>query len=135
MGEDLDPLTTDTPVRLISHSGILIAMAGMIAAGSLAGFVFGGSFWGLGVIFGGVLSFVNYFWLARSTRAIFSPDSVATTGVLAAKYMLRYAALGAILLVVYLTDALPMAAVILGLAAFAFAVVIQGLKNIFASTF
>lgn len=135
MGEDFDPLTTDTGVKPISHSGILIAMAAMIVAGSVAGFVFGGRFWGLGVMFGGVLSFVNYFWLARSTRAIFSPNAISSTGVLAGKYMLRYAALGAVLLLVYLTGALPMAAVIMGLAAFAFAVVLQGLRNIFASTF
>jgi hypothetical protein len=135
MGEDFDPLTTDNGLKPISHSGILITMAAMIAAGSLAGFVFGGRFWGLGVMFGGVLSFANYFWLGRSTRAIFSPDAISSTGVLAAKYMLRYAALGAVLLLVYLTGALPIAAVILGLAAFAFAVVVQGLKNILASTF
>ena len=135
MGEDFDPLTTGTGVKPISHSGILMAMAAMIAAGSIAGFVFGGRLWGLGVMFGGVLSFINYFWLGRSTRAIFSPNAVSSSGVLAAKFMLRYAALGAVLLVVYLTGALPMAAVILGLAAFAFAVVVQGLKNIFASTF
>src|SRR5687767_13018682 len=106
MGEDSDPLTIDDEgVKPISHSGIFIIMAAMIAAGSLAGFAFGGRFWGLGVMFGGVLSFVNYFWLARSTRAVFRPDSIATTGVLAVKYMLRYAALGAVLLLVYLTGA------------------------------
>ena len=134
MGEDLDPLTTGSNSAAISHGGILILMAVLIGAGTLAGFAFGGTRFGFGVLFGGVLAFANYLWLDRSTRAIFSDAGTASTGILAVKYILRYAALGAVLLGVYLTDAVPVAAVILGLAAFAFAVVLQGLKNIISST-
>jgi hypothetical protein len=134
MGEDFESLTSE-PVALISHSGILIVMAVLIVAGATAGFIFGGRFWGLGVLFGGILSFANYLWLERSTRAIFNQTAIATTGMLAAKYILRYVAIGLILLLVYLTGSLPIAAVILGFAAFAFAVVIQGLKNIVSSSF
>jgi hypothetical protein len=135
MGEDFDPLTTESSVMPISHKGILIVMSVVIAAMAIAGFAFGGKFFGIGVLFGGVLSFANYFWLDRSTRAIFSETAVASTGILAAKYILRYAAIGLVLLLVHLTGAFPVAAVILGLASFAFAVVIQGLKNIFSSSF
>jgi hypothetical protein len=60
---------------------------------------------------------------------------MASTGILAIKYMLRYAAIGAVLLLIFLTDLLPVAAVIAGLAAFAVAVVVQGLRNIFTSSF
>ncbi|MEO6051644.1 MAG: ATP synthase subunit I [Pyrinomonadaceae bacterium] len=135
MSDDLDPLTNESTATPISHRGILMVMAIVIIAAAIAGFVFDGKAFGLGVLFGGVLSFANYFWLERSTRAIFSQTALATTGILAAKYILRYAAIGLILLLVYKTDAFPIAAVILGLASFAFAVVIQGLKNIFLSTF
>lgn len=134
MGEDLDPLTTESDVKPISHRGILIVMSVLIVAGAIAGFAFVGRSFGLGVIFGGILSFANYFWLERSTRAIFSQAAVASTGILAAKYILRYAAIGLVLLLIYMTGAFPVAAVILGLAAFAFAVVVQGLKNIFTSS-
>ncbi|MEP6787733.1 MAG: hypothetical protein ABJB40_04835, partial [Acidobacteriota bacterium] len=61
--------------------------------------------------------------------------AIATTGILAAKYILRYAALGVVLLLIYKVDVFPVAAVILGLASFAFAVVLQGLKNIISSSF
>lgn len=141
MGAGSDRLTSDgdtrqdEPISLVSHRGILIVMSVLVIAGALAGFVFGGRMWGFGVMIGGVLSFVNYFWLERSTRAMFDQAAIATTGILAAKYILRYAAIGLILLLVHLTGVLPVAAVILGLAAFAFAVVIQGLKNIFTSSF
>ncbi|MGE3467897.1 MAG: ATP synthase subunit I [Pyrinomonadaceae bacterium] len=119
-------------VAVISHRGILIIMAALIAAGTIVGFAFGGPRFGIGVVFGGILSFVNYFWLERSTRAMFEPAAIATSGILAAKYIFRYVAIGAVLLVTHWSDALPITAVILGLAAFAFAVVIHGLKNIFS---
>lgn len=134
MGDDLEPLTIDNTPQPIRHGGILVAMAGIIFAIAVAGFVLRGASFGFGVIFGGVLSFANYLWLDRSTRAIFSQNAMASTGILAAKYILRYAALGGILWLVHLTGAFPVVAVIAGLAAFAFAVVLQGLKNIFTSS-
>jgi len=134
MGEDLDPLTTESTARTISHRGILIVMATVIVLAAIAGGVFAGPNFALGVLFGGAISFANYFWLDRSTKAMFDQAAIASTGILAAKYILRYAALGTVLLAVYLTNAFPIVAVILGLSAFAFAVVVQGLKNIFTST-
>jgi hypothetical protein len=133
MGEELDPLTTGNAAA-ISHRGILLIMVGLVALGSIAGFVFGGSRFGAGVLFGGVLAFANYLWLDRSTKAIFSQTAIASTGILAAKYILRYVVIGLVLLLIYMTGALPVAAVILGLAAFAFAVVLEGLKNIISSS-
>ena len=133
MGEELEPLTTES-VAAVSHRGILIIMVVLVVVGSLAGFAFGGSRFGFGVLFGGVLAFANYLWLDRSTKAIFNQSAISSTGILAAKYILRYVALGLILLLVYLTGAVPVAAVILGLAVFAFAVVIEGLKNIISSS-
>lgn len=134
MNEDYDPLTTESTVTPISHRGILRVMAVLIGIGAIAGFAFGGVGFGVGVLFGGVLSFANYLWLERSTRAIFSQTAAASTGILAVKYILRYAAIGLVLLLIYWTGAFPVAAVILGLAAFSFAVVVQGLKNIFSSS-
>lgn len=134
MGEDIDPLTTESNVTPMSHRSIVLLMSVLIVAGTLAAFWFGGRLWGVGVLFGGVLSFVNYFWLDRSTRAMFDQTATATTGILAAKYILRYVAIGLVLFFIYTTDALPVAAVILGVAAFAFAVVLHGLKNIISSS-
>ena len=131
MGEDLEPLTA---VPVISHRGILIIMAGVVVLASVCGFVFGGSRFGIGVIFGGVLSFANYFWLERSTRAMFQPYAIATSGILAAKYIFRYVVIGGIVFLVFLTGAMPITAVILGLSAFALAVVIQGMRNIISNT-
>ena len=131
MGEDLEPLTA---VPVISHRGILIIMAVVVVLACVCGFVFGGSRFGIGVIFGGVLSFANYFWLERSTRAMFQPNAIATSGILAAKYIFRYVVIGGVLFLVFMTQAMPITAVILGLSAFAIAVVLQGMKNIISNT-
>ncbi|CAN5260570.1 hypothetical protein BH20ACI2_BH20ACI2_14980 [soil metagenome] len=135
MGEDFDPLITESAVKTISNRGIVIVMLVLIILGTLAGFAFGGRGVGAGVLTGGFLSVVNYFWLERSTRALFEQRAASTTTLLAAKYVLRYVAIGAVLLLIYMTGAVPIAAVIAGLSSFAIAVVIQGLKNIFTSSF
>lgn len=133
MGESIDPLTTDNSVKPLSHKGILTVMAAVVIAGAVLGFALQGTRFGIGISFGGVLAFVNYFWLERSTRAIFDNTAVNSAGWLAVKYILRYVAIGAVLLLICLTGVLPVTAVIVGLGAFAIAVVIQGLKNIFTS--
>jgi hypothetical protein len=108
-------------------------MAAVVVVGAAFGFALQGPRFGIGVLFGGLLAFVNYLWLERSTRAIFENTAISSTGWLATKYILRYVALGAVLLAVYLTHVLPVIAVIGGLGAFAIAVVIWGLKDIFKS--
>lgn len=107
-------------------------MAALVALGTIAGLLFQGARFGTGVVFGGVLSSVNYLWLDRSTRGMLGePTPMATTGILAMKYFLRYAAILGILVLIFWTDVLPVTAVILGLSAFAFAVVAEGLRSIF----
>jgi len=131
MGEDVDPLTTESDVKPISNRDVLILMAGLNILGSIAGFAIGGAAVGAGMTIGGLLAVVNYIWLDGSLRAMFEQRAGSGTLLLATKYILRYAALGGILLIIYLTAVVPVAPVILGLSSFAIAVVLQGLKNIF----
>ncbi len=118
---------------VMSGRGILIMMAVIVAGVAVAGFIFGGTAFGIGVLLGGGLSFVNYLWLARSTRAMFAENALPeTTATLAIKYFLRYAVILCLLLAIFWTNVLPVTAVILGLSAFAFAVVVHGVKSIFS---
>jgi hypothetical protein len=135
MGEDIDPLTTESTATLISNRGIVIVMLALIVFGTLAAFAIGGRGFGSGVLIGGILAIVNYFWLERSTRALFEQRAASSATLLAAKYIIRYVAIGGVLLLIYMTGAVPIVAVILGLSAFAIAVVLQGLKSIFTSSF
>jgi hypothetical protein len=66
-------------------------------------------------------------------RKIFAAaESGERPRMLAGKYFLRYVVLAIVVAVVYAADLLPIVALILGLGAFAFAVVIEGLIRIFS---
>ena len=137
MGEELEPLTTEaaSEVAIISHRGILTKMAAVIAVGSVVGFVFFSAKAGIGVLVGGVLGFANYFWQKHSLKAIFDRAIDGTpTRFLAARYILRYVAIGAALTVIYFTETVSIYAVIFGLASFALAVMIEGITSIFSSS-
>lgn len=135
MGETSEPLTTGMgSVREMSHKRILLLMTGISAAVMIAGFAAAGPKFGAGVIIGAMLAFVNYFWQRNTTRAIIE---LAVSGgekpaLPAARYIIRYLMLGAVLWFFYATSAVSVAAVILGLATFAFAIVLEGLIGIFS---
>jgi hypothetical protein len=133
MGEESPALPSDgSTVATISHRRLLIEMAMLIALGSIAGFVFGGTRFGFGVLFGGLLAFLNYYWLKRSTAAIFEKAFAGSTGrFVSLRFIGRYVVLGLVLLAIYFSGAVPVTAVIAGLSAFAIAVVVDGFISIF----
>ena len=136
MSEDSEQVITEQTdsVQTLSHRRILILMAFAAGLGSIAGFIFGGRSFGIGVLIGGALSLVNYYWLKRSLKTVF--DS-ATAGdkphFLAGRYILRYAVFGIVLTFVYLSKAVPVAAVLLGLASFALAIIFEAFIRLFKS--
>ncbi|HLM59263.1 MAG TPA: ATP synthase subunit I [Pyrinomonadaceae bacterium] len=138
MSEDSDSIEIEQPQPPpISHRRILWMMALVAVAGSLAGFIFVSWQFGVGVILGGILSLVNYYWLKVSLKRLF--DSAVAHGekprFLAVRYFARYATLGAILTVVFLTKIIPVVAVIAGLGSFALAIVIEGFIRLFSTFF
>lgn len=132
----LEPLTTEDALPpQVSLNRVLVIMAVIIAVGTAAGFAFGPAGFGTGVIVGGVMSFANYFWQRNSTRAIFAQAANGERPMLlGVRYILRYVAIGLVVWAIYATGAFPIVAVVLGLAAFSFAVVIEGLIGIFSSS-
>lgn len=136
MGEESEPLVSETAreVAIISHSGILIKMAFVIAVGSLVGFAFFSWKAGVGVLVGGVLGLANYFWQKHSLKAIFDRALEGKKSrFLAARYILRYVMIGAALAAVYFTGTVSIYAVIFGLASFAIAVTIEGFISLFSA--
>ena len=132
MGEDID-LSAPAPA-VITNRSILKIMALLVGIGTITGWIVAGPAAGGGVLVGGLIGFVNYLWLDRSTKAMFTSPDLYSSGVLAFMYVLRYLVIAAILFAIYWTDVLPVVAVIAGLSAFAAAVVLQGLRNIFRSS-
>ena len=137
MSDDFEPdITEQSNIASLSHSRILWTMAIITVLGGFAGLIFVSLQFGLGVFFGGILSFVNYYWLKISLRKIF--DSV-TYGerprFLAIRYFARYATLALILTIVFLTKIVPVVAVVLGLLTLALAIMIEGFLRIFSTFF
>ncbi len=137
MSELPDSSQTEPMPPALSHRRILVLMAAVAIFGSLAGFVFVSAQFGLGVIFGGVLSLINYWWLKVSLKKLFEAAIAHGTQprFLAVRYFARYATLAAILTIVFLTHTIPVVAVIAGLASFALAIVIEGFIRLFSSFF
>lgn len=137
MSEFSEPITDEQEnLAPLSHRRILIIMAAVVVAGSLIGFIYVSLKFGFGFLIGGVLSFVNYYWLKHSLKAVF--DRVVTEEnprFSATRYFLRYFVLGLVLAVVYFTHIVSFPAVITGLLSFAFAIVIEGLIRIFTAFF
>ena len=144
MSENSEPIETerqsdviaDATAPTISHRRILWSMFFVAVVGGLLGFAFISAAFGAGVLLGGGLSLVNYYWLKTSLHGVFAR---AVQGekprFLATKYFLRYAIFAAILLAVFLTKALPITAVLFGLASFAFAIIVEALILLFSSIF
>jgi hypothetical protein len=136
MGENSEPLTDEvaSDAAIISHRGILIKMAIVIAVGSVVGFAFFSAKAGLGVLVGGVLGFANYFWQKHSLKAIFDRAIEGKKSrFLAARFILRYVVIAAALTAIYFTETVSIYAAIFGLASFAIAVMIEGFTRIFSS--
>jgi len=137
MSEISEPVATEENLSApqLSHRRILWIMAVVLAIAVAFSLVYAEWNFTFGLIIGGVLAFVNYYWLKLSLKNIF--DKMAAGGekprFLAAQYFFRYAALGAVVAVVYMTKIVPVAAVLLGLSSIAPAVVIEGLIRIFTS--
>ncbi len=136
MSDEFDPLTDGGSPHEITKRRLLGWMVAFVMIAAVAGFTFGSSRFGWGILVGGILAFANYFWLDRSTRAIFD-NAIAgiMPSLLAVRYILRYVALGLILWLIYMSDVVPVVAVIVGLSAFAIAVVADGMYGIFRNVF
>jgi len=128
--------TAEQTIQTLSHRRILTIMAAVIVVSVLLGFIFVSSFFAVGVLIGGILSFVNYYWLKQSLKRIFDRAVMGEQPrFLATRYFLRYIVFGIILAIIYLTKTVSVAAVLLGLGSFAFAIVIEGFIRLFSGLF
>ena len=121
-------------IQPLSHRRIFAVMAVLIVVSAVLSFVFISANFGFGVLIGGILSLVNYYWLKQSIKRIFDKAVVGEQPrFLATKYFFRYLVFGVVLAIVYLTKTVPVESVLLGLASFAFAIIIEAFIRLFSS--
>jgi hypothetical protein len=137
MSETSGPHITDQEnIAQLSHRRILQVMGLIVIFGSLICFFYVSGLFAAGFLIGGILSFVNYYWLKSSLKRVFAEAAGGEKPrVSASRYVLRYAVLGAIIGFVFLTHIVPVASVIFGLTSFALAVVIEAMIRIFLTIF
>jgi hypothetical protein len=133
MQDGIEPLiVSDKEVMPPSHTRILVIMAVLGLLGGIAGMIFGTVGFGLGIIFGTALAFGNYYWLKASLKRVFAEAADGEKPKISAlRYLTRYLVLGIVIAVVFASGILPIVPVILGLAAFGFATVVEGFVRIF----
>jgi hypothetical protein len=111
-------------------------MFGVGIVGAIAGTAYISARFGLGVLIGTAFAFLNYICLQRSLEKIFSAAARGERPrMMVGKYFLRYVALGAVVAVVYIAGWIPIASLILGMAAFGFATVIEAFIRVFSGIF
>jgi len=85
-----------------------------------------------GLFLGGLLSLVNHYWLINSTTAAFS---VLVNGekprLSLVQYVLRYAVIGSVVLLVYTFGLASIPAVIAGLCSFVFALFVEAFREFY----
>jgi hypothetical protein len=134
MSENSEPVIEEQNVQPLSHKRILILMAFAVILGSVLSSVFVSVNFGFGVLIGGVLSLINYYWLKRSLKVVM--DEAVAGGAphfLAGRAFIRYIVFGSLLAIIYLSKAVPMVAVLLGLASFAVAIIFEAFIRLFNS--
>ena len=127
MSDDFKATTDEeTTVVPISHSRILWIMAIVLIVTVTGSLIFAEWRVTVGLILGGILSFINYYWLKFALKSVFDKAIEGSKPrFLVGKYILRYFAIGAVVVLVFLTKVIPVAAVICGLLAFAAAILIE----------
>lgn len=132
MSDDHEPV--DGSQRLTKpprNERILVILAVLGVGGSIAGAAAVSARFGLAVLIGCVLAFVNYYWMQHSLKKIFSS---AVEGkkprFLGAGYFIRYVVLGCVVAFIYTLDLLPISGILVGMAGFGFAVLIEGFLRV-----
>ena len=118
-----------------SHNRILVIMAILGVLGAVAGAIFHSIVFGIGIIVGIAMAFANYYWLRYSLRKVFGEAAEGERPKISAiRYILRYVTLAVVIAIIFALGILPIVPVILGMAGFGFAVVVDGIIRIFQSS-
>jgi hypothetical protein len=88
----------------------------------------------IGLMLGGALSYLNYYWLKSSLRSLFEKVAQGTGGKFSASfYIIRYAVIGLVIFAAAQLGLASVAAMLVGLLSFAFAVLLEAIIQLYLS--
>lgn len=117
---------------------ILIIMAVLLVVAVIASLFYATWQETLGLIIGGALSFVNFYWLRSSLGRMLglaAAGNAEPTAVWLVKYNVRFMSMLLIVIGVYLTGMVSLLAIFGGLLAMAMAIMIEGFIQLFLAVF
>lgn len=115
-----------------SHDRILVVMAVLGVVGGIAGALVHSAVFGLGFLVGTGLAFGNYYWLRVTLRNVLGAAAEGHgSKIVGLKFIGRYFALASVIGIIYASGMLPIVPLILGIAGFGLATVVDGLIRIF----
>jgi hypothetical protein len=117
---------------MLSERRLLVAMTGiliLLVAASLFLWNFDVT---IGLILGGALSYLNYFWLKKSLKSLLERAATGTGGKFSASfYIFRYAIIGVVIFVAAQLHLASVAAMLVGLLSFAFAILLEAIIQLY----
>jgi len=88
----------------------------------------------IGLMLGGALSFLNYYWLKSSLRSLFEKVALGTGGKFSASfYIVRYVVIGIVIFAAARLGVASVAAMLVGLLSFAFAILLEAFIQLYLS--
>ena len=87
-----------------------------------------------GLMLGGALSYLNYYWLKSSLRSLFEKVAQGTGGKFSASfYIIRYAVIAIVIFAAARLGLASVAAMLVGLLSFAFAILLEAVVQLYLS--
>lgn len=115
-----------------SHDRILVIMAVLGVVGGIAGVLFHSASFGLAFWIGTSLAFGNYYWLKATLKGVLKAAAEGHgSKIVGFNFIGRYFALASVIAIIYASGMLPIVPVVLGIAGFGFATVVDGLIRIY----
>jgi hypothetical protein len=85
-----------------------------------------------GLLLGGALAVFNHHWLRTSLSAVFGGKATgASSRLMASRYVLRYVIIALVVASAYLLDLISLAATLAGMCAFAAAIMVEALVQLY----
>lgn len=86
----------------------------------------------IGLMLGGALSFLNYYWLKKSLHSLFEKVAEGTGGKFSASfYIIRYAVIAIVIFAAAQLGLASVAAMLVGLLSFAFAILLEAVIQLY----